>query len=362
MIENDYYILNTGPFTNREPISETIHLYQSQQQQETFGPQSSLVNHEMYQQAPEHNFNSNSFPQGDEFSLFIRIKNELIPHWEELSFESLSSCIDNFIAIIKQKINLNEIIKNLEEQYNNEIRNFNYILEQYDFKFKDVFNKVNTIININNNSKKQNQAYLFLKTQVNTLLNEQQHNIKYINSLKSENIKLQTEIQLKEVNNIGVPFNTDLTGKIKDNMLIDKLNRKIDYLMKELKTKENYKNNNANEHLVCSSSEGNERVYNNCLVNVMKNIKEKNKELEILNKKINKLTEKHVIDANSICQNVSHQRKTSVINGNSIDKINKSSRNMSMDIRTNILQEHSTDTSKFEEILKLKNNISGQNK
>ena len=39
MIENDYYISNTGPFTNREPVSETIHLYQGQQQQETFGPQ-----------------------------------------------------------------------------------------------------------------------------------------------------------------------------------------------------------------------------------------------------------------------------------------------------------------------------------
>lgn len=357
MIENDYYISNTGPLTNTVPLYETVHLYQSQQQQETFGPQSSLVNQEMNQHIYADNFNSNGFSQGDEYSLFMRIKNELIPHWEELSFESLSSCIDNFIAIIKQQTNLNEIIKNLEEQYNNEIRNFNYVLEQYDLKLKNVFNKVNTIINMNNNSKKQNQVYLFLNTQVNTLLNNQKDNIKYINSLKSENIKLQTEIQLKEVNDIIAPFNNDLTGRIKDNVLIDKLNRKIDCLMKELKSKEKYRNSEVNENSVCSNKESNERVYNNCLVNVMKNIKEKNEQIDILNRKINKLKEKHVIDAKSIC---SYQHKISGNCGNNNNK--KNSRNMSMDIRNNILQEHSSDPSKFEEIIRLKNNISNENK
>ena len=99
-------------------------------------------------------------------------------------------------------------------------------------------------------------------------------------------------------------------------------------------------------------------MYNDCLINVMKNISDKDKQIEILNKKIGKLNEKHIIDADKSTSRKVDNNNCETFNINCSDdkKININS-----ECKITKLNEHSNDLTKFEEILRLKNDLSKNN-
>ena len=357
MTDNNFNNSHSNCFNNYGQTYATIPKYETQNQiQDAF----SLIKPEMYQHASIDHLNSNAFIQNDESLLFLKIKNELIPHWKDLSIESISSYIDSIISIVKQKRQFNSVMKKIEEQYNNEIKNFNYALEQNNYKMNNVLEQLNKIMNIKSNSTRQNQVYLFLKDQVNYLLNQQKEHLNIINVLKREKIKLENELQLKEINEIYLPYKNDFNCRIKDNIMVEKLNLKIDDLMKEMKDKNYTSKPQQNVNSFSNSKDSySEKMYNDCLINVMKNISDKDKQIEILNKKIGKLNEKHIIDADKSTSRKVDNNNCETYNVNYTD--DKKSININSDCKITKLNEHSNDLTKFEEILRLKKNLSKNN-
>ena len=63
-----------------------------------------------------------------ELGLFRRIKESLIPNYSDLNFEELSNKFDEIIYEYKKKYNIEEIILNMENEFNNEISKFTGIM------------------------------------------------------------------------------------------------------------------------------------------------------------------------------------------------------------------------------------------
>lgn len=276
---------------------------------------------------------------GDEMMLFNKIKNELIPNWSQMKYETLSENVNNLIKIWKQKIEINDIIKSLHNQYNAEIKNFNYILGQYDNKLKENFEVINTIYKLNINSSKKEEAAKFLITHLNDLTEEKKENITEINELKGTILKLETEIKLMQykAQYSQIPKNENI-----NNDKISLLNTKIEQLESQIKMNPintypmdnisgmNYYNSNRTINY--------DKTLNDCLINAIKTIKQKDKEIDTLNTKLSKIKEKYVIDAN----NSFHSNCSTKMNNNT---------------KNELLITQSNSTKKFEEIVKLKQQI-----
>lgn len=268
----------------------------------------------------------------DELMLFTRIKNELIPNWSEMSFEVLSETIDKLLVIWKQKLQINDIINSLHNQYNAEIKNFNFILSQYDNKIKENYEVINSIYRSNINSVQREESLAFLMKQLNDLVNEKQENIITINELKANIIKLQTEIKLLNYNKSITKPTKNIPDK-ESKEIISQLNKKIDELENTIRLSQI--NNNASTTSGVYSNRIDQHL-NDCLLNAIKTIKSKDKEIEQLNARYNKIKGKYVIDANSSI----HSDKEK---NNQIDKSE--------------LINHSNSTHTFESIVKLKQQI-----
>lgn len=268
----------------------------------------------------------------DELMLFTRIKNELIPNWSEMSFEVLSETIDKLLVIWKQKLQINDIINSLHNQYNAEIKNFNFILSQYDNKIKENYEVINSIYRSNINSAQREESSAFLMKQLNDLVNEKQENIITINELKANIIKLQTEIKLLNYNKSITKPTKNIPDK-ESKEIISQLNKKIDELENTIRLSQI--NNNASTTSGVYSNRIDQHL-NDCLLNAIKTIKSKDKEIEQLNARYNKIKGKYVIDANSSI----HSDKEK---NNQIDKSE--------------LINHSNSTHTFESIVKLKQQI-----
>ncbi len=78
-----------------------------------------------------------------ELGLFRRIKECLIPNYNYLTFDELSNKFDEIIAEYKKKYNIEEIIINMENEFNNEISKFNNIISLQQEQKRDSLNKIN---------------------------------------------------------------------------------------------------------------------------------------------------------------------------------------------------------------------------
>ena len=138
-----------------------------------------------------------------ELGLFRRIKESLIPNYTELDFEELSLKFDNIIIEYKNKYNIAEILLNMENEFNNEINKFNNIISLQQEQKRDTLNKINYLLNKENNFQENNysKANKYLLEQLNELISDKETNIKIINQLKGNIIKLKTEISLYKANN-----------------------------------------------------------------------------------------------------------------------------------------------------------------
>ena len=140
-----------------------------------------------------------------ELGLFRRVKEALIPNYSELNFEELSQKFDNIIIEYKNKYNIAEILLNMENEFNNEIIKFNNIISLQQEQKRDTLNKINYLFNKENNLEENNsysKANKYLMEQLNDLISDKEINIKLINQLKGDIIKLKTEINLyKAFNN-----------------------------------------------------------------------------------------------------------------------------------------------------------------
>ena len=326
-------------------------LYPSVKQNDDIVNKLSLVDDNLYQHAKINHFDSNIQPNSgtasnfnykneevievnnDELMLFTRIKNELIPNWTEMSFDVLSETIDKLLVIWKQKLQINDIINSLHNQYNAEIKNFNFILSQYDNKLKENFEVINSIYRSNINNVKREESSAFLIKQLNDLVNEKQENIIKINELKAHIIKLETEIKLLNYNKAIAKPTKNIPDK-ESKEIISQLNKKIDELENTIRLSQI--NNNASASSGVYNSNRIDQHLNDCLLNAIKTIKSKDKEIEQLNARYNKIKGKYIIDANSSI----HSDKEK---NNQIDKSE--------------LINHSNSTHTFESIVRLKQQI-----
>ena len=171
-----------------------------------------------------------------ELGLFRRIKECLIPNYNKLNFEELSNKFDEIIISYKKKYDIEEIILNMENEFNNEITKFNNIISLQQEQKRDSLNKINYIFNKENNLN-ENSNYVkmnkYLMDELNKLINDKETNIKIINQLKGNVIKLRTELNLYKLNY----YNKNINKKV-----IRKENKEDN--IKE--TKENIINTNTN--------------------------------------------------------------------------------------------------------------------
>ena len=163
--------------------------------------------------------------------LLKKIKNELIPNWQDMSNEELEEKFDIIIENYKKKIQFNEIILNLESQYNNEVSNFNYVLQKYDKKLQDVFKQIEQVFNGNSNDKRE-LSNKYLLNQLNDLINQRERNLMTINQLKGELIKLQTQFNIEKTKNNKQNY----IKEQRNNENIKILNKKLSKLEDQLKT------------------------------------------------------------------------------------------------------------------------------
>ena len=282
-----------------------------------------------------------------ELGLFRRVKEALVPNYSELNFEELSLKFDNIIIEYKNKYNIEEILINMENEFNNEIIKFNNIISLQQEQKRDTLNKINYLFNKENNSEENNnylKANKYLMEQLNDLISDKEINIKLINQLKGEIIKLKTEINLyKTINNKNKQIknlknskilpkhtNIDINENInKNNIMSSKYQMKnyIDYNIDKYsigfdynKYKSNFMNNNNNFR---NDLENNSEYYK----------KEENNNYSYLNNNKNK--------DNYIIQNYENEND----NKNDLSDDYK---------RLNILIQNSQDNLKYQEIIKQK--------
>ena len=175
-----------------------------------------------------------------ELGLFRRIKEALVPNLSELNFEELSLKFDKIIIEYKNKYNIAEILLNMEKEFNNEISRFNNIISLQQEQKRDTLNKINYLLNKENNLEINNsysKANKYLMEQLNELISDKEINIKLISQLKGDIIKLKTEINLYKANNNKnnqLKNNLKNTKIIKSNIVKNEINDKLlsEYHMK----------------------------------------------------------------------------------------------------------------------------------
>ncbi len=313
--------------------------------------------------------------------MYKKIKNELIPNWQDMSNEEIEEKFDIIIENYKKKIQYNEIILSLESQYNNEVSNFNYVLQKYDKKLQDVFKQIEQIFNGNSNDKRE-LSNKYLLNQLNDLINQRERNLMTINQLKGEIIKLQTQFNIEKTKHNKQNYKDE-----RNNENIKILNKKVVNLENQLKNinkntieqnellnktySQNFQNQNLfypnqsnfnkqtnyntqpinftnpNMNINYLNKNQNSPSFNKFFVDTLKELNQKNKQIDALNSKLNKITSKYTIDAMNIynkdipnLQNI-EEYKTNIISSNNPEK-------------KDIILENVMDNNRFEEICRQK--------
>ena len=313
--------------------------------------------------------------------MYKKIKNELIPNWQDMSNEEIEEKFDIIIENYKKKIQYNEIILSLESQYNNEVSNFNYVLQKYDKKLQDVFKQIEQIFNGNSNDKRE-LSNKYLLNQLNDLINQRERNLMTINQLKGEIIKLQTQFNIEKTKHNKQNYKDE-----RNNENIKILNKKVVNLENQLKNinkntieqnellnktySQNFQNQNLfypnqsnfnkqtnyntqpinftnrNMNINYLNKNKNSPSFNKFFVDTLKELNQKNKQIDALNSKLNKITSKYTIDAMNIynkdipnLQNI-EEYKTNIISSNNPEK-------------KDIILENVMDNNRFEEICRQK--------
>ena len=265
-----------------------------------------------------------------ELGLFRRIKELLVPDYSDLNFEELSNKFDEIIYEYKKKYNIEEIILNMENEFNNEISKFNNIISLQQEQKRDSLSKINYIFNKDNNLDENNKyakINKYLMDELNQLISDKETNIKIINQLKGNIIKLKTEFNLYKAN-----FNKNtikylnktkkkeiIEAKEKDNILQTK-----DDIIKENNMK-NYIDYNIDKYI---AEYENKKLFEN---------KEENDYI----KEINKI-KKYDLNKNGnefIRGNINGNNENNKINDDDFQRLN-------------ILLENSQNNKKYDEIIK----------
>ena len=313
--------------------------------------------------------------------LFKKIKNELIPNWQDMSNEELEEKCDIIIENYKKKNQFNEIILSLESQYNNEVTNFNYVLQKYDKKLQDVFKQIEQIFNGNSNDKRE-LSNKYLLNQLNDLINQRERNLMTINKLKGEIIKLQTEFNIEKTKNNKQNY----IKEQRNNENIKILNKKLGKLENQLKNinknsieqselhlNKTYSQNlfypnqnniinqtnkmtNYNTQPINFTNRNNMNInylnkndspsFNKFFVDTLNELNQKNKQIDVLNSKINKITSKYTIDAMNIYKDVPNFQNREEYKINTIPSNDHE--------KENIILENVMDNNRFEEIVRQK--------
>ena len=315
--------------------------------------------------------------------LLKKIKNELIPNWQDMSNEELEEKFDIIIENYKKKIQFNEIILNLESQYNNEVSNFNYVLQKYDKKLQDVFKQIEQVFNGNSNDKRE-LSNKYLLNQLNDLINQRERNLMTINQLKGELIKLQTQFNIEKTKNNKQNY----IKEQRNNENIKILNKKLSKLEDQLKTinkntieqndlylNKTYTQNFQNQNLLYPNQNNfnkqtnyntqpinftnrnmninylnknqNSPSFNKFFVDTLNELNQKNKQIDVLNSKLNKITSKYTIDAmNSYNKDIPNFQNIEEYKINTISSNNTE--------KKDIILENIMDNNKFEEICRQK--------
>ena len=313
--------------------------------------------------------------------LFKKIKNELIPNWQDMSNEELEEKCDIIIENYKKKNQFNEIILSLESQYNNEVTNFNYVLQQYDKKLQEVFKQIELIFQGNSNDKRE-LSNKYLLNQLNDLINQRERNLMTINKLKGEIIKLQTEFNIEKTKNNKQNY----IKEQRNNENIKILNKKLGKLENQLKNinknsieqselhlNKTYSQNlfypnqnniinqtnkmtNYNTQPINFTNRNNMNInylnkndspsFNKFFVDTLNELNQKNKQIDVLNSKINKITSKYTIDAMNIYKDVPNFQNREEYKINTIPSNDHE--------KENIILENVMDNNRFEEIVRQK--------
>ena len=243
-----------------------------------------------------------------------------------MNFEELSNKFDEIIYEYKKKYNIEEIILNMENEFNNEISKFNNIISLQQEQKRDSLNKINYIFNKENNideNSKFSKINKYLMEELNQLISDKETNIKIINQLKGNIIKLKTEFNLYKAN-----YNKD-TIKI--------LNRfkKKDYIdAKENNIVQKSNNNILEENNMKNFIDFNIDKYKNN-IEYEYNTYLKNK---IENKYSNGISERNKLDNSKEIEKNNNDKKNKINN----DDLQ----------RLNILFENSQNNQKYNEIIK----------
>jgi len=313
--------------------------------------------------------------------LFKKIKNELIPNWQDMSNEELEEKCDIIIENYKKKNQFNEIILSLESQYNNEVTNFNYVLQKYDKKLQEVFKQIELIFKGNSNDKRE-LSNKYLLNQLNDLINQRERNLMTINKLKGEIIKLQTEFNIEKTKNNKQNY----IKEQRNNENIKILNKKLGKLENQLKNinknsieqselhlNKTYSQNlfypnqnniinqtnkmtNYNTQPINFTNRNNMNInylnkndspsFNKFFVDTLNELNQKNKQIDVLNSKINKITSKYTIDAMNIYKDVPNFQNREEYKINTIPSNDHE--------KENIILENVMDNNRFEEIVRQK--------
>ena len=313
--------------------------------------------------------------------LFKKIKNELIPNWQDMSNEELEEKCDIIIENYKKKNQFNEIILSLESQYNNEVTNFNYVLQKYDKKLQEVFKQIELIFQGNSNDKRE-LSNKYLLNQLNDLINQRERNLMTINKLKGEIIKLQTEFNIEKTKNNKQNY----IKEQRNNENIKILNKKLGKLENQLKNinknsieqselhlNKTYSQNlfypnqnniinqtnkmtNYNTQPINFTNRNNMNInylnkndspsFNKFFVDTLNELNQKNKQIDVLNSKINKITSKYTIDAMNIYKDVPNFQSREEYKINTIPSNDHE--------KENIILENVMDNNRFEEIVRQK--------
>ena len=325
--------------------------------------------------------NQKEINNNHEMILFKKIKNELIPNWQDMSNEELEEKCDIIIENYKKKNQFNEIILSLESQYNNEVTNFNYVLQKYDKKLQEVFKQIELIFQGNSNDKRE-LSNKYLLNQLNDLINQRERNLMTINKLKGEIIKLQTEFNIEKTknnkqnhikeqrNNENIKILNKKLGKLENqlkninknsieqselhlnktysqnlfypnqNNIINQTNKMTNYNTQPI----NFTNrNNMNINYL---NKNDSPSFNKFFVDTLNELNQKNKQIDVLNSKINKITSKYTIDAMNIYKDVPNFQNREEYKINTIPSNDHE--------KENIILENVMDNNRFEEIVRQK--------
>ena len=265
-----------------------------------------------------------------ELGLFRRIKELLVPDYSDLNFEELSNKFDEIIYEYKKKYNIEEIILNMENEFNNEISKFNNIISLQQEQKRDSLSKINYIFNKDNNLDENNKyakINKYLMDELNQLISDKETNIKIINQLKGNIIKLKTEFNLYKAN-----FNKNT---------IKFLNKTKKKEIIEVKEKENILQTKND-----SIKENNMKNYTD--YNIDKYIAEYNYKKLFENKEEND----YIKEINKIKKYDLYNNGNEFMRGNTNDN-NKNNKINDDDFqRLNILLENSQNNKKYDEIIK----------